>query len=195
ITALVKELNQEGVPCRRTPGRAWSPSTVSRILKSEKYIGRWLWNRTETRRDPRTGRKRRFIKPASEWHVVQREEVRIVPQEVWDRVVARWQEIDRTWPKRRGHRGFEGQQRSYVETHPHTCSRDCSDVAHAAERWDRSVARPAAITAAWALRSVRARTSCSCLVGSSRRESLPRSRSKCRTRRRCTTCLNGSRWR
>jgi site-specific DNA recombinase len=118
IAALVKELNEEGVPCRRTPGRAWSPSTVSRILKSEKYIGRWLWNRTETRRDPPTGRKRRFNKPASEWHVVQREEVRIVPQEVWDRVVARWQEIDRTWPKRRGQRGFEGQQRSYVETHP-----------------------------------------------------------------------------
>ena len=118
ITAIVKELNEQEVPCRRTPGRAWTPSTVSRILKNEKYIGRWLWNRTETRRDPRTGRKRRFIKAESEWHVVQSEDLRIVPQDIWDRVATRWKEIDRTWPKRRGQRGFEGQQRSYVETHP-----------------------------------------------------------------------------
>src|SRR5262249_8061310 len=118
ITALVKELNQEQVPCRRTPGRAWTPSTVSRILKNEKYIGRWRWNRTETRRDPRTGRKRQFVKGESEWHIVQSEELRIVPQDTWERVAARWKEIDRTWPKRRGQKGFVGQQRSYVETHP-----------------------------------------------------------------------------
>jgi site-specific DNA recombinase len=118
ITAIVRQLNEEEVPCRRTPGRAWTPSTVSRILKNEKYMGRWLWNRTETRRDPRTGRKRRFVKSESEWHVVQSEDLRIVPQDIWDRVTARWKEIDRTWPKRRGQRGFEGQQRSYVETHP-----------------------------------------------------------------------------
>src|SRR5262245_3626900 len=54
----------------------------------------------------------------TEWHVVTNEDLRIVPADIWDRVAARWKEIDRTWPKRRGQRGFEGQQRSYVETHP-----------------------------------------------------------------------------
>jgi len=28
-----------------------------------KYAGRWNWNRTESRRDPKTGRRRRFEKP------------------------------------------------------------------------------------------------------------------------------------
>ena len=97
ITAIMKDLNGEEVPCRRTPGRAWTQSTVSRILKNEKYIGRWLWNRTETRRDPRTGRKRRFMKSETEWHVVTNEDLRIVPADIWDRVAARWKEIDRTW--------------------------------------------------------------------------------------------------
>jgi Recombinase/Recombinase zinc beta ribbon domain len=96
----------------------WAPSTLSRILKNEKYVGRWTWNRTETRRDPRTGRKRRVSKPNDEWHVVQDEALRIVPQEVWARAQARWVEIDGTWPVARKARGFEKQQRSYVETHP-----------------------------------------------------------------------------
>lgn len=57
IKAIVADLNARGVSGRHGVGRRWSPSTVSRILKNEKYVGRWLWNRTETRRDPLTGRK------------------------------------------------------------------------------------------------------------------------------------------
>jgi site-specific DNA recombinase len=41
-----------------------------------------------------------------------------VPQDVWEHVRARWVEIDGTWPVSRKARGFEKQQRSYVETHP-----------------------------------------------------------------------------
>ncbi len=39
--------------------KGWSPATISRILDNEKYAGRWVWNKTGTRRDPRTGRRRR----------------------------------------------------------------------------------------------------------------------------------------
>lgn len=118
ITAIVKTLNTQGVKGRRRIRNGWSPATVSRLLRNEKYIGRWVWNRTETRRDPRTGRLRKFPKPESEWHVVDDEGLRIVPQDIWDRVMNRWKEIERTWPRRPGKRGFEGRQRSYVETHP-----------------------------------------------------------------------------
>jgi Recombinase len=86
--------------------------------RNEKYIGRWMWNRTETRHDPRTGRLRKFPKPEAEWHVVEDDGLRIVSQDVWNRGVARWKQIERTWPRRPGKRGFEGRQRSYVETHP-----------------------------------------------------------------------------
>jgi site-specific DNA recombinase len=118
INTIVKALNREGVQGRRKASRGWTPSTISRILKNEKYIGRWAWNRTETRRDPRTGRKRRHAKAPSEWHVSDNDDLRIVPQETWERVVKRWKEIDRAWPVPRSRRiGSEG-QRSYVETHP-----------------------------------------------------------------------------
>ncbi len=118
LTTLVRDLNEERVPGRRRTSLGWAPSTISRILRNEKYIGRWTWNRTETRRDPRTGRKRRVAKPKEEWHVVQDEALRIVRQDVWERVRERWAEIDRTWPVAQKARGFEKQQRSYVETHP-----------------------------------------------------------------------------
>lgn len=118
LTAIVKEFNAEGIPGRRKLIRGWTPSTLSRILKNEKYIGRWVWNRSETRRDPRSGRKRRIPKPESEWHVVSDEALRIVPQDLWDQARQRWIEIDGTWPTRRHERGFQGQQRSYVATHP-----------------------------------------------------------------------------
>ena len=55
IKALAKELNLEEVRGRRKFRRGWSPSTISRILKNEKYMGRWIWNKSETRRDPKTG--------------------------------------------------------------------------------------------------------------------------------------------
>jgi len=58
--------NEEKVPGRMRAAKGWSSATVSRILDNEKYVGRWVWNKTESRRDPRTGRRRRFTKPESE---------------------------------------------------------------------------------------------------------------------------------
>src|SRR5262249_34036589 len=118
LTAIVRELNQERIPGRRRTSLGWTPTTLSRILKNEKYIGRWTWNRTETRRDPRTGGKRRIAKLSDEWHIVQDEALRIVPADVWERARTRWMDIDGTWPVARKASGFEKQQRSYVETHP-----------------------------------------------------------------------------
>lgn len=82
VSRIVRALNEEGVPGRFRSAKGWSPSTVSRILDNEKYIGRWVWNKTESRRDPRTGKRRRFPKPESEWIVHEDESLRIVPQEL-----------------------------------------------------------------------------------------------------------------
>ena len=118
IKAIVRRLNRDGVQGRRRSSGGWTPSTVSRILRNEKYVGRWTWNRTETRRDPRTGRKKRHPKPKNEWHVTESEALRIIPQGMWDRAQARWREVDRAWPIRRDRRSKTGRQRSYAETHP-----------------------------------------------------------------------------
>jgi site-specific DNA recombinase len=117
-SAIVRMLNEEGVPGRIRSKRGWSPATVHRILRNEKYAGRWVWNRSETRRDPRTGRRRQFPKPESEWVVVTDESLRLVPPDLWQRVQIRLQEVRTSWPGGRGRRGFEGQQRSPVALYP-----------------------------------------------------------------------------
>ena len=114
---IVKYLNEEGVPGRFQTAKGWSPATVSRILKNQKYIGRWVWNTTETRRDPKTGRRRKFPKSESEWIVTEDQNLRIVPQELWDRVQERLTAIKKTWPGGNT-RGMQSQQGNRVRQYP-----------------------------------------------------------------------------
>jgi site-specific DNA recombinase len=118
LTRIVRMLNEEGVPGRIRSSKGWSPATVSRMLDNEKYIGRWVWNKTESRRDPRTGRRRRFQKPRSEWVIHEDESLRIVPQDLWDRVRAIRQEVRRSWPGGTGKRGFSKDQGGRVRHFP-----------------------------------------------------------------------------
>ena len=76
------------------------------MLDNEKYIGKWIWNKTESRRDPRTGRRKKFDKPESEWIVQIDENLRIVPQDLWDNVRERRVERKKSWPGGKGIRGF-----------------------------------------------------------------------------------------
>lgn len=79
LTRTVKTLNEESVPAAIRAAKGWSPPTISRILDNENHAGRWIWNRTESRPDAKTGRRRRFDKPESEWIVREDEDLRIVP--------------------------------------------------------------------------------------------------------------------
>jgi len=100
--------------------KGWSPATTSRILDNEKYTGRWIWNRTESRRDPKTGRRRRFDKPESEWVINENEELRIVPTQLWEAVRERRKTMHRTWPGGNGNRGFsreQGSRQAHFPTH------------------------------------------------------------------------------
>jgi site-specific DNA recombinase len=120
LTQIVKTFNEENVPGSIRSAKGWSPATISRILDNEKYAGRWIWNRTESRRDPKTGRRRRFDKPESEWVINEDEELRIVPKQMWDDVRERRKAMHRTWPGGNGKRGFsseQGSRQAHFPTH------------------------------------------------------------------------------
>jgi len=117
-TRIVRRLNEDGVPGRFRTNKGWSPGTVHRILRNSKYTGRWVWNMTERRRDPRTGRRRPFPKPESEWIVHEDESLRIVPQKLWDKVRERREQMRKTWPGGKGKRGFHEQRGSRVRHYP-----------------------------------------------------------------------------
>ncbi len=119
LTQIVKTFNEENVPGSIRASKGWSPATISRILDNDKYAGRWIWNKTGTRRDPRTGRRRPYEKPGSEWIVHEDEALRTIPKQLWNTVRQRRKEMHRTWPGS-GKRGFskeQGSRQKHFPTH------------------------------------------------------------------------------
>ena len=91
---IAHDLNAAGVPGpRRGP---WGASTISGnaarsngILKNQEYIGQLVWNRQRFIKDPETGRRVPRPNPEDQWIRKEVPELRIVDQELWDRVKAR----------------------------------------------------------------------------------------------------------
>jgi site-specific DNA recombinase len=93
---IAADLNARRVPSPR--GGTWavsalygSPAKGSGILHNEAYIGRLIWNRSMWVKDPDTKRRQRIDRPRSEWVIVERPELRIVPQELWEAVRSRFE--------------------------------------------------------------------------------------------------------
>jgi site-specific DNA recombinase len=89
--AIAKRLNAEGVP--GPSGGTWGPSTIhgnrqrgTGILNNELYIGRLVWNRLRYVKDPETGKRVSRLNPDSGWIVQNVPGLRIVDQELWERV-------------------------------------------------------------------------------------------------------------
>lgn len=83
---IVDRLNREGVPGTR--GKRWNKTPVDWILRNERYRGKAIWGQRGVEREPSTGRKVQRQRPRSEWKVADRPELRIVSDDLWDRVQA-----------------------------------------------------------------------------------------------------------
>jgi site-specific DNA recombinase len=95
---IAAELNKLGVPSPR--GSTWAASAIygdsshgNGMLNNSIYVGQYIWNRSAWIKNPDTGRRRRVARPKEEWMVKAMPELRIVPQELWDAVQNRQNEI------------------------------------------------------------------------------------------------------
>ena len=91
---IAHALNREIVPA--PSGKAWGPSTIygnwrrgTGILNNELYIGRLVWNRQHFVKDPNTGKRQARMNPKSKWVIEEVRHLRIIDQELWDRVKQR----------------------------------------------------------------------------------------------------------
>ena len=105
LKAICRILNDEGTPSPRARERGkyntgiWNPSTLSGnvefgegILNNQTYIGRRIFNRRRWVEIPNESRgfsRRPRLNPESEWIVNDVPELRIIDQDMWDRVKAR----------------------------------------------------------------------------------------------------------
>jgi len=94
--AIALDLNRERIP--GPSGKDWGASTIhgnwrrgTGILNNELYIGHLVWNRLRYIKDPSTGKRISRPNPESDWIVEEVPDLRIVDDELWQRVKERQQ--------------------------------------------------------------------------------------------------------
>jgi len=96
--AIARDLNEAGIP--GPDGATWIDSTIrgqvergTGILNNTLYAGRLTWNRTSYIKDPRTGKRVARINAPDKWEQVEVPHLRIVDQDLWDKVRSRQEAI------------------------------------------------------------------------------------------------------
>ena len=103
--AIANELNAKKVPSpgaswkrvsRRSDGR-WMQSAVYNILRNRIYVGEVVWNRSQSRKKVRSGKRGFVERPRSDWIVHRDDSLRIVGDDLWaavhDRIARRTKEM------------------------------------------------------------------------------------------------------
>ena len=118
LNKIVRKLNQDRIPTKRGLSGGWNTSSVSTILKNERYIGRWVWKKRKGVRDPLTGKRKRVMRPENEWLCSDRKDLIIIDKEQWAKAQKRWQSLKGTWPVRKKSKNSGIKQQSYVHSNP-----------------------------------------------------------------------------
>lgn len=94
--SIASDLNHRGVPSpgstwnRRTRrASGWMASAIRSMLRNPIYKGEVIWNTSEWRKDPDSGKRARVMRPASEWVRHHNEDLRIVSTALWERAQRR----------------------------------------------------------------------------------------------------------
>ena len=108
--SIAKQLNKDGIPC--PSGKEWGASTIygnrqrgTGILNNELYIGQLVWNRLRYIKNPDTGKRVSRLNDEKDWIRKDVPELRIIDQDLWDKVKEKQGEI------RKQHSEFWGKQR------------------------------------------------------------------------------------
>jgi hypothetical protein len=90
LSSMVEILNSREIPSPR--GGEWQKTALIGSIKryegllcNQLYRGRVIWNQKSKRINPETGGKNYFVNPESEWVITEREDLRIVSEELWTR--------------------------------------------------------------------------------------------------------------
>jgi site-specific DNA recombinase len=94
MLGIAKALNRDRIPSpqnsrARKQGSQWCPSAIRDILHNEKYKGVYVWNASYQSEHPKSGELIKVKKAAHEVIRLERPEIRIVPDILWDAAAAR----------------------------------------------------------------------------------------------------------
>lgn len=94
VQKIAHELNRLAIESPRNG--TWAVSAIygsplkgSGILNNQLYVGRLIWNRSQWIKNPDTGTRQRIDRPKDEWKIIDLPDLRIVDQDIWDKVRTR----------------------------------------------------------------------------------------------------------
>ena len=113
-----QRLIAEGVAPPRNPNKAvvpaWYPSTIKQITRNELYRGWRVWNRTQNAFNLAEGKKSKRNRATSEWIRVEVPELRIISDELWEKVQAVNRKRGDSYAKRLGGLNRSELSRTYL---------------------------------------------------------------------------------
>jgi DNA invertase Pin-like site-specific DNA recombinase len=90
LKVIAKELNADGIPpprgTKKKTRSSWVYTAIREMLRRDIYRGKVVWNKRKYKKRPGTNKRISFARPESQWVVIERPELRIVLQDLWDRV-------------------------------------------------------------------------------------------------------------
>jgi len=117
ISKIVANLNSDKIHTKKGYSGGWNTSTVSRILKNERYIGQWTWRQSKNVRDPMTGKIKKVMRSKKEQMSIYREDLVIINKETWEKAQQRWVSLEGTYPIKKN-RNTNIKQKSYIHANP-----------------------------------------------------------------------------
>jgi len=112
---IVERLNREGL--RGVRGARWQEGAVKRVLRNEKYTGKLIWGKTTVERRPGTSQLLTRSRPRDQWRTLDRPDLRIVSDALWNRVQVRRQAVRGALPARTGHTLMRGRDAALYSPH------------------------------------------------------------------------------
>jgi site-specific DNA recombinase len=107
---ITKRLNEERVqspqPQKGRISRSWCPSSVRTILHNPRYRGLVIWGKTKKVRSPKSGKRVYRPRPENEWVRNEIPEQRIISEELWNKVAARRETVNRLYGDANRHNGL-----------------------------------------------------------------------------------------
>jgi site-specific DNA recombinase len=124
---ISRTLKAERVPAperkyNRKTQRRWYPSAVKEICRNEIYHGVRVWNRTQMVFNSADGKRTKRKRPPSEWVRIELPHLRIISDELWEKVNAVNQSRrDKTYGRRLGGMTRTASSRTYLFSGLMTC--------------------------------------------------------------------------
>jgi site-specific DNA recombinase len=116
IGRIVERLNAERTPAPRGV-QFWRDGAVKRLLLNERYRGLQIWGQRTHDRRPGTREKVVRHLPRDQWRIAERPDLRIVDDELWERVQARQRVVRETWGIKDGRRLVYGKNAALHSRH------------------------------------------------------------------------------